>query len=304
MNPPAGSFTAFGAGKVILLGEHAVVYGEPALAAPISRGIYATATRDGRATVRLPVGLNPAQRRQLRAAFERAAKQCGHPQVSVSLRSTLPLAMGLGSSAAVSVACAKVLLWGAGKPQSPESIERLALEMEREFHLTPSGVDHTTSAREALLLFRKGKAQRITCPKPIKLAVVLIGARPPTRDTVASLRARQSRWPKRYRKVMALIGELARDGAAAARAGDHEALGDAMNVNQGLLAALGVSSAGIDAVVHKLRGLGALGAKLTGAGGEGGAVIALFREPESAIMALRKEGFDCFASQVAGPAAL
>ncbi len=304
MKQPAASFTAFGAGKVILLGEHAVVYGEPALAAPISRGIYATAVKGGRMSVRMPEGLNATQRTQLNRAFARAAAQCGRPLVSVSLRSTLPLAMGLGSSAAVSVACAKALLWGAGEVVTPERIGQLALEMEREFHLTPSGVDHTTSAREALLLFRKGKAHRVRCPKPLKLAVVLTGARPPTRETVAALRARQTRWPKRYRRVMALIGELAREGAAAARAGDHEALGDAMNVNHGLLAALGVSSAGIDAVVHRLRQLGALGAKLTGAGGEGGAVIALFREPEGAIMALRKQGYDCFASQIAGPQAL
>ncbi|MBX7115412.1 MAG: mevalonate kinase [Myxococcaceae bacterium] len=300
----APALTAFGAGKVILLGEHAVVYGEPALAAPLSRGIFATVKRGAASVVPMPAGLSVAQRGQLKRAFARAAVLCGQPKVVVALRSTLPLSVGLGSSAAVSVACARALLWGAGKNASVKNVERLALEMEKEFHLTPSGVDHTTSAREEMLLFRKGKATGVAVSKPISLAVVLTGKRPPTRETVAALRARQAKWPKRYQRVMRLIGEVTLEGAAAARAGDHQALGDAMNVNHGLLAALGVSAPGIDHVVHRLRALGALGAKLTGAGGEGGAVIGLFLEPERAIMRLRQEGFDCFASQVAGPRAL
>ncbi len=304
MSQGSASFTAFGAGKVILLGEHAVVYGEPALAAPISRGIFASVKRGPASSVAMPAGLSGAQRGQLKRAFAKAAALCGQPKVAVALRSTLPLAVGLGSSAAVSVACARALLWGAGEALSPRRVEQLALEMEKEFHLTPSGVDHTTSAREEMLLFRKGKATVVTAPKPICLAVVLTGKRPPTRETVAALRARQAKWPKRYKKVMRLIGEVTADGAAAVRAGDHPALGDAMNVNQGLLAAIGVSAPGIDFVVHRLRALGALGAKLTGAGGEGGAVIGLFLEPERAVMRLRKEGFECFASQVAGPRAL
>ena len=77
-----------------------------------------------------------------------------------------------------------------------------------------------------------------------------------------------------------------------------------MTMNQGLLAALGLSSPSIEAMVYRLKGLGALGAKLTGAGGDGGAVIGLFHEPEPAVVRLRRAGVDCFASQLAGPRAL
>jgi mevalonate kinase len=77
-----------------------------------------------------------------------------------------------------------------------------------------------------------------------------------------------------------------------------------MNVNQGLLCALGVSSGRIDAMVDRLRQMGALGAKLTGAGGDGGAVIALFREPEPAVARLNREGIRCFESQISGPRTL
>lgn len=298
------SFTAFGAGKVILLGEHAVVYGESALAAPISRGVFATVHRASKPAIHVPKGANAAQARLLRKAFARACGLAGSPKVSVALRSTLPLSMGLGSSAAVSVACAKVLLWATGQAESTARVERLALEMEREFHVTPSGVDHTTSARQSLLLFRAGKATEVSSPKPLKVAVMLLGPRPATRNTVAALRERASRWPKRYKRTMAMIGELAREGAVAVRAGDYEGLGDAMNLNHGLLAGLRLSSPAIDNAVHALRSVGALGAKLTGGGGDGGAVIGLFREPEPAIVKLRRQGFDCFASQLAGPGAL
>ena len=67
---------------------------------------------------------------------------------------------------------------------------------------------------------------------------------------------------------------------------------------------IGLSSLRIDTVVHALREFGALGAKLTGAGGDGGAVIGLFYEPEHAAAKLRAQGLNCFTSQVAGPLAL
>lgn len=293
--------TAFGPGKVILLGEHGVVYGHPALAGPISRGVRATAEPADSTQLEVPEGLSAAQREALERAFARAARRAKHPAVSVCLESDIPPSMGLGSSGALSVAVARVLL----PPRAPgASVEQLALEMEKEFHGTPSGVDHTTSARGDLVLFQRGKASVIRAPKPVKILIAFAGARPSTRQTVGALRERQRRWPARYRRLFVEIGAVVREGARAIRAGELEALGDAMNVNQGLLNALGLSSPPIEALVHRLRALGAYGAKLTGAGGEGGAVIALFPEPEHAVVTLRQAGVDCFTSQLAGPRTL
>jgi mevalonate kinase len=172
-------------------------------------------------------------------------------------------------------------------------------------------VDHTASSRGELIHYRRGPPPRVRavkCPRPIKLLVALAGERGATSATVSALRARQKSWPKRYRRLFAEIGSLADEGArACARAcaeGDHLALGDLMNLNHGLLAALQVSSAAIDEMVHRLRGMGALGAKLTGAGGDGGAVIGLFLEPEPAVARLSREGVRCFSCQIAGPVAL
>jgi mevalonate kinase len=301
------SLTAFGPGKVILLGEHAVVYGHPALAGPIARGVRAEGTPARRGELVFPQAFSPAVRRQLKAAFASACEASGAPALRVTLQSDLPISMGLGSSAALSVSVARLLLQAAGRKVAPREVLRVALAMEREFHGTPSGVDHTCSALGTLIEYRRrpgseaGRAREVDSPLPVHVVVALVGERTPTRTTVASLRERRERWPERYGRLFDEVGRVVREGVAAVEAGDVEALGDAMNVNHGLLCALGLSSPGIDAMVHRLRGLGALGAKLTGAGGDGGAVIGLFERPAAAVRQLTAEGITCFSSQLAGP---
>ncbi|MBL9039285.1 MAG: mevalonate kinase [Archangium sp.] len=298
------SSSAFGPGKVIVLGEHGAVYGEPALAAPIARGVRVEVAPAKQLSFVTPKGLATAQREVLQRAFATAGQLVGNPPVRVSFTSTLPLSVGLGSSGALSVALARALLPLKKRVVTSAQVEDFALQLERAFHGTPSGVDHTTSARGSMLLYARGKARVVTASKPIKVVVAIVGARASTKTTVSALRERQARWPERYRRVFKAIGQLARDGAAAATAGDLDALGDAMNMNQGFLAAMGLSSARLEAMVYRLREAGALGAKLTGAGGDGGAVIGLFLEPEPVVMKLRKEGIECFASQLAGPVTL
>jgi mevalonate kinase len=310
MDTQTAPLVGFGAGKVILLGEHSVVYGHPALAGPLSYGVTARGHKARKCQLELPKTLTRPQKALLTGAFQRAAKLCGSPGVKVSMESELPLSMGLGSSAALSVACARVLLKAAGKADSAKEVARLAQEMEQQFHGTPSGVDHTTSAREQLILYKRtpgqssGKAREVKSPRPLKLLVVLAGERSPTKKTVAALRERQARWPARYTRLFQQIGTVATEGAKAVEEGDLEALGDAMNVNQGLLSALGLSSPPLEDMVYRLRAMGALGAKLTGAGGDGGAVIGLFLEPEPAVAKLLGLGVRCFSSQLAGPRAL
>jgi mevalonate kinase len=297
--------TAFGPGKVILLGEHGVVYGHPALAGAITRGVRAWAEPAGATQLELPEGLQPPHQDSLERAFARAAKRAGYPKISVHLESDLPVSMGLGSSGALAVAVSRVLLEAkTGKPAPARQVEALALEMEKEFHGTPSGVDHSTSARNNLILFKKGLIKEIDAAKPVKVLIALVGPRESTKKTVGALRERQAQWPRRYRRVFEHIAQLVLDGASAAKKGDLEGLGDIMNMNQGLLSALGLSSVPLEEMVYRLRGLGALGAKLTGAGGDGGAVIGLFREPEPALLKLRRRGVECFVSQLAGPRTL
>lgn len=296
---------AFAPGKVIVLGEHGVVYGHPALAAAISLGTRAWAAPAPGCMLVLPPKSSDEHRRMLERAFARAARKAGQPKVCVHIESQLPVSMGLGSSAALAVAVARVLLEAgtSGQVKSRE-VEALALEMEKEFHGRPSGVDHTTSARGTMVLFRRGKARAVRSPRPIKVVVALVGPRTATKQTVGALRERKARWPGRYRRVFDDISCLVMEGARAVRAGDLEGLGNLMDMNHGLLSALGLSSGPIEEMVYRLRGMGALGAKLTGAGGDGGAVIGLFLEPEPTVKRLLTQGINCFASQLAGPSVL
>ncbi|HEY1089006.1 MAG TPA: mevalonate kinase, partial [Archangium sp.] len=273
MSEVVQSSTSFGPGKVIVLGEHDVVYGYPALAAAISRGVRCWGEPSESTTLEIPEGISPAHQEALERAFARAAKKAKHPKISVHLESELPLSMGLGSSGAIAVAISRLLLEAkAGKRVEAKAVEALAFEMEKEFHGTPSGVDHTTSARGTMVIFQRGKATELPARKPVKVLIALVGPRSSTKATVAALRERQKRWGPRYRRVFAEIGTLVKEGAAAVKKGDLESLGDVMNMNHGLLGALGLSSPPIEEMVYRLRGLGALGAKLTGAGGDGGAV--------------------------------
>jgi mevalonate kinase len=294
-----GVLEAFGPGKVILLGEHAAVYGQPVLAGAISRGVRVKGAPADKARITPPSGLNAAQVQALQRAFEAAVASAKAPAMNVTVESNLPVSMGLGSSAALSVAVARLLLTAKGKSFGTAQVLKLGAVMEGEFHGTPSGVDHTTSARGELVLYRRDGPTRAVKPKKrVHIVVALAGERTPTKATVAALRERRERWPQRYTRLFQEIGRFAEEGAKAAARGDLEELGDLMNMNHGLLWAMQLSSERIDTMVRRMRALGALGAKLTGAGGDGGAVIGLFPDPFKAVNALTAEGVLCFESQL------
>jgi mevalonate kinase len=306
----ANTGVAFGPGKAILLGEHAVVYGYPAIAGALPLGVHAHFEPAERCQLLVPEGLGEKQSTLLQQAFEQAAVVAGFPKTCIRLEARLPMGAGLGSSAAVSVACARALAMVAfpgkeGEAQLEEAwlekVAEMAFCMERVFHGNPSGVDSSTSLRETLLWFCKGQMEPLSSPVPLKLLVAMAGKRSSTQSTVAKLRERQQKWPRHHARLFEEIGRCAEEARGAIEAGDLSLLGELMNVNQGLLSAMQLDSENLAQGVHRLRAAGALGAKLTGAGGDGGAVIGLFENPEGAAKVLRAEGVECFACQLAGP---
>jgi mevalonate kinase len=301
-------------GKLLLLGEHAVVYGHPALAAALRRRVTVEVDEDARgpaiellapgakgAETQTPVAA-PAE--LLRAAADLAVAAGASPRFRARVHSEVPLGGGLGSSAALGVALARAFSQLARRECPPERAEELALELERVFHGAPSGVDPAICARGGVILFRRGnppRVDRVSPRLPLQVAIALTGVARGTRSTVLPLSARRAERPDLYDPMLSFLGDLARDGAAALERGDLQDLGIRFDAAHGVLAAVGVSCPELEDAVAVLRRAGALGAKLTGAGG-GGAAIGLARDAEQAgalVEAARRAGMQAFAEEIA-----
>ena len=276
-----------GYGKIILLGEHSVVYGHHAIAAPLSLVIRAEVT-GFTPTSELqisgwdsdPAAHNPAGAKLAERVAALIAERLGvaDTPVHVDVVPDLPRASGLGASAALAVAVIRAIVHRFGLTVSDNEISQLAFECEQLVHGTPSGIDNTVATFGKTILFRKTDAgneiQDIHAPIPIPVVVGLTGVRSLTADTVSRVHAGWQKNPQHYEAIFTEIDDLVMTGMDALTRGDLPALGEVMNLNHGLLNALQVSSPELEAVVDLARRSGALGAKLTGGGG-GGAMIAI-----------------------------
>lgn len=287
-------------GKVILLGEHAVVYGSPALAVGIQRGV--TATARAAETPSIQIGEHQARSgdpsplgQALRALV--SALGVGPHRVEVSL--DLPPGRGLGASAAIAVAVARSLLSAAGEEPADERVLVAADAWERVFHGTPSGVDAAAAANGGCLIFRRGEGPTpILVARPLILVIGVAGPPAGTREMVEQVRALRERRPDVVQKSVEGIAALVKNASLCVTSGDLPGLGRLMDLNQMLLAGLFVSTDGIEQACQLAREAGALGAKLTGAGG-GGSVVALAdQDPAPVLAAWEAAGLLCFSAEV------
>ena len=301
-------------GKVILLGEHAVVHGHPALAAAIDRRVSVRAERrpSGPISLAIPrwnVSVAVGDAHPLAEVLAELARQSGAEHLSLALhaRADLPPAAGLGSSAATMVAVTRALAEAAGRPLASEEVEVIANAGERFFHANPSGIDVALAARGGIGLYRRGAGlEPVAAAPPLTLAIGLSGEPRRTADMVGRVAAELAREPARTAADLAQMGRAAESAAAAWVDGRTADIAERMARAQEILAGLGLSTPAIDAMVDAALRAGASGAKLTGAGG-GGAVIAVApgREDDvlSAWRALGREAFTVTAGVPADDAA-
>lgn len=284
------ALTATAPAKIILFGEHAVVYGHPAIAVPINqlraRASITPAPRAASGSVRIqaPAVALDAELHELetthpiRIILERVAEQLsiGHvPACHVRLTTTIPIAAGMGSGAAASVALIRAWSSFLGQPLPDRQVNELAYEIEKIYHGTPSGIDNTVITYNQPIYYRRGQAIQTFQPgSPITLLIADSGQPARTAETVGQVRQGWQRQPELYEPIFEEIGAIVVAAREQLGKGNLTEIGRLMDANQALLARLGVSSAGLEALILSARQAGALGAKLTGGGG-GGNMIAL-----------------------------
>ena len=278
--------TGTACGKVILLGEHAAVYGRHAVALPIRDAVRVSAGR-GEPGIRLAIpdwGIDNAWTSR-GAVPEGAAAVVGlvmkelgadDPGYDIRVTSRIPIGMGLGGSAAFAVAVIRAFGALLGRQLSDVDINRLAFRCEQLTHGTPSGIDNNIATFGEPVLYSKGqnRTRPIRLPGPVPPVVAAGSRRGSTKDMVAGVRARYEKEQVLYDTIFNEIDEMSVAAATALGDSDYSHLGAMMNVCHGYLNAIQVSTPELETMVANARDAGAIGAKLTGAGG-GGSIVAL-----------------------------
>jgi mevalonate kinase len=299
-------------GKIILFGEHAVVYGRPALAVPVTQvhadveisdssraGIWIDAP-----DVNLHAELNTLPSDHPLASvihnFLFLSRTSPFPSITVKISSTIPVASGLGSGAAVTVALTRALSSFLSHPMSDEDINAFTYEIEKLHHGTPSGIDNTVITYAKPVYFVRGQPiETFKVDRPFSIVIGDTGISAPTKESVGDVRklweADKTKWEKVFDEVEEIVVQARANiesGKPALNAIEGwELLGDLMNANHELLQKMTVSSSELDKLVDVACKAGALGAKMSG-GGRGGNMIALVTPEmaESVSRALKEAG--------------
>ncbi len=290
------AFTAAAPGKVILFGEHAVVYGRPAIAVPVvevkARAVVSADPRAAPGQVRIQapdIGLEAnldklPENHPLAAAIRAvlaALNLSRSPACLLRVTSTIPVASGLGSGAAVSVALIRAYSAFLGQPLPDDRVSALAYEIEKLHHGTPSGIDNTVITFARPVYFQRKpdgpSIETFNVPQPFQIVIGDTGVYSPTVVSVAAVRKAWQAETERYESLFDEIGNISWAARKAIEVGKPSELGLLMENNQDLLRQVGVSSPELERLVQAAKSAGALGAKLSG-GGRGGNMIALVEE--------------------------
>jgi len=299
--------TATAAGKIILLGEHAVVYGRHALALPIPDAVRAAVhPSDGETTVvvrewGLRAVVSSACDDGVSAAIKTIISEldADDSNFAIDVSTRLPRGMGLGSSAAIAVAITRAMAKCLGRDIDEQRVNEIAYACEKLAHGTPSGVDNTVSCFGKPILFRNNgelEIEIMELPEDLPLVVGFSHNAGPTHEQVEGVRSRYDKDSNRYEALFDQIDDISRAGAIALRSRRYDELGRLMNVCHGLLNAIEVSTPDLENMIGIARKSGAIGAKLTGAGG-GGSIVALCPGTEDDVRsALNSAGYETLRS--------
>ena len=275
-------------GKIILFGEHAVVYGKPAIAIPVS-GMRASAwsePNEGGLTINaLDLNekfdlQNSSNQFSILAQTILSQNKQKEPNLTINLSSKLPQGSGMGSSAATATAVCKALANHLGVDLDANQVSNLVFNAEKIVHGTPSGIDNTVIAYEMPVYFVKGKKPITFMPgKRFYLVIGDTGIEASTKETVEKVRKAWQKEPGLMEGYFSEISIVTEKGRLAIEQGKTELVGEIMDKNHELLNSIGVSHKKLEELIDIANKAGALGAKLTGGGG-GGNMVALAKNIE------------------------
>lgn len=270
--------------KIILIGEHAVVYGKPAIALPFPTLNVTTIIEETGEPVHVktpfytgPLHKVPEKMKGIVVCMKEAVKELGEKLTgfSVKIHSNIPLGRGLGSSAAIAISIVRALFRYFGKELPRETLMRLVHIAETYAHGNPSGIDMEAASSTNPIWFQKGKeTETVKLGATFYLIVADTGQIGDTKAAVESIRNKYEEDPEKTESSLRLLEEYTYQVRDALLSGDIPLVGSLLNLAQEELAKLGVSNETIEHLVREARIAGAYGAKLTG-GGRGGCIIAL-----------------------------
>ena len=303
------SFTA--PGKIILFGEHAVVYGKPAIAIPVS-GMRASAWSEpgeGKLTInaldlneKFSLENKTSQFSVLAQTLLTQTKQ-NEPNLTINLTSKLPQGSGMGSSAATSTAVCKALSNYLGVDLEKNQISELVFDAEKIVHGNPSGIDNTVVAYESPVYFIKGnEPMTFDSGRTFYLVIGDTGIESSTKETVGNVRAMWKKEPNLMNGYFDEIGNITKGGKIAIEEGNVEMVGELMNDNHELLNKIGVGHPELEKLVELSIKSGAVGAKLTGGGG-GGNMVALannVKEQKEICESITEAGYRAYQTSFGG----
>ena len=295
-------------GKVILAGEHFVVYGGTAILRAIDKRVSVLAEdideekiviESEIGSLELQLGDEVPSGSPLLPMYHIAAKllrgQSTIRGIKIEIQSDIPSGVGLGSSSACCVACAAAVL-GLFSREDRDEILDLAIEAEKTTYKDSSGADCTVCAHGGTMLYGPSGFERVCSGEVFGLVIADSGVPHSTSEMVSKVRRYKERDEQRFAKLCHAEEKLVQDVLGLLEKGDAAGIGAKLQENQILLEQIGVSSERL----KEMTGIAdkvSFGSKVTGAGG-GGCIIAACDcwNQDQTIEALKEHGYDCFAA--------
>jgi mevalonate kinase len=291
--------TASAPGKIILLGEHTALYGNPVLVAAIGLRARATVSTGNGVNVKAPGIDAPAKRLELGLAMSKKAVELIGGNYDITVGSDIPLASGMGSSASIASALVAALRAEKNLPFDRKAIAETAWKCEDVVHTKSSGVDPFAATYGGIMVYTRGSIIELKLKTIPDIVIAHTGVTSDTGEIVRYVETTRGSNSNSFDNFLKSSKALVLEGKEAVENFDMKRLGRLMNENHKLLSDLGISCEELDSLVKAARGAGAYGAKLCGAG-KGGIMVALASQKTKADVskALSKAGGKIVQTQI------